>query len=216
MTRVTKPRRGGRGAKRINPADLRAIVGDNRMWCSLGVVTESSEDQDSDYYELIPGSDGQLKDVLIEVLLVPSNIPITARLKGIAQGIGVITIPSLGDEVIVDIPDAAVDWMPSIVAVLSTGSIPNPDGQGPAPRRVLIVADDVLVHDGSGGAEPLVRKSEFDAHREWAEAHRHAGLLGGTGSVAGLTSPPATGLPPYSGGSSDPPPEIEGTPVLRA
>ncbi len=58
-----------------------------------------------------------------------------------------------------------------------------------------------------------MRKSEHEALAAHVDAHTHAGLLGGSGSVAGLTSPPTTsptGLP------VDTSPAITGTPVLKA
>ena len=210
MTRISKPMRSRRAAKRVDLTDLRAALADTRLYVSLGLVAEAADDADSEYYELVTDDAGQVTDILVEVTLVPSNIPVTCRLGGFSGAFGIIQIPQLGDEVMVNIPDGQVDWMPTIIARLSTGSVPA--GAAPSPTKIVIMAETFEVHDGSGETDRLVRLSEFNELRQWDLEHTHAGLFGGVGSTALLTSPPTkstAGTPP------DLPPTATGTPVLR-
>ncbi len=92
---------------------------------------------------------GNTVDILVDVVLHPSETPVTARLAA-----GIWDVPDVGDEVAVLVPDGAIDFMPIIVARLSTNHVPTV--QGPQPGRIVIERDEVIVHDGSGGAERAV------------------------------------------------------------
>lgn len=210
--KVVRPMRARHGSKRLDVSQLRDLLKDHRLWVSLGIV--STPEDGGQHWELVPGADGST-DINVEVLLAPSNVSVTARLGGAAGGAGIWQVPPLGAEVVVNFPDGRLDWMPVIVAQLSTGNVPNPNGQGPSPTNLVIAVQPgskVFVHDGTGGAAELATKADLEAHVSWAQSHRHAGLLGGTGSAAALTSAPASS----PAGTSDPPPEPVGTEVLLA
>lgn len=154
MPTVKKSKRGKLGAKRFDPSDLRELVKDRRLWCAMGVVIEP--EGGGSHFDL----DGE--DVLIEVETQPDLIDVTARL-GFGFGgpnIGMYAIPPVGTEVVLLMPSGRLDFMPVVVGMLSTGDLPD----GVAENVTVIANGEVLVHDGNGGTEPLVKKSEFDAH----------------------------------------------------
>ena len=204
--RVTKPKRGKRPVRRLDLTDIRAALRDGRQWTTLARVIVA--DGQSSHFELHTNRAGELVDILVDVETIPDRLDLTCSLTG---GWGGWWIPEVGDEVIVVLPAGAIDFRPTIVAT-APASIPNPRGQGPAPGRRVFVADEVLVHSGAGGAEPLVRKSEYDELKKVFDGHKHPGLFGGTGSVAGLTGPPSRDP---AGTLPDPAPTITGTQVLK-
>lgn len=163
MTAIRQRMRRPKAAKRLPVAEFRELLRDHRMWCKLAIVYQPD---DGLHYELITEG-STLVDILVEVETVPDRVPLTCRLGTIAgsSGKGIWSIPAVGDEVIVAVPDGQLDFIPSIVAQLSSGDIPNPSGEGPTTNRTVIVNGTVLIHDGSGGTEPLVLKSEFDIHK---------------------------------------------------
>lgn len=197
--KITRSNRGGRrGSKRLDVAGLREALKDTRVWASLAIVMAPDGEAGAEHWELDLDETGAPVDILVEVLLVPSNVEVTARLGGFAGAAGVITVPDVGDECLVIFPDGQLDWMPTLVARMSTGTVPNPTGQGPAPGRTVIVNTQVVVHDGSGGAGPLVTRAEF-------MAHTHAAPTLSPGDQTYTT--PNTGAPTAS---------ITGTQVLLA
>ena len=197
MTRIDKPMRGRRATKRLDVTDLRAVLRDRRTWNALGVVAEF-DDGDS-HFELVTDDDGALIDILVEVELVPDQVRVMARMSGFAggAGAGIWSIPAIGDEVIVAIPAGQIDFQPAIVGVLSSGGIPNGGGQGPAPGRTIIVAGEVLIHDGSGGAAELAKASELNDLRSYVAGHGHPVTVAGplAGNTTGITPLPPTDYP---------------------
>lgn len=179
-----------KGANRLDLSDLKKALRDRRQWSCMGVCTVP--DGESSHFELV-AEDGQLVDILVDVVTQPLGAELTCRLGGMA-GAGTLTIPAEGDEVAIIVPDGRIDFMPVIVAILSSNDLPNEGGQGPAPGRTLVVNGEVLIHDGSGGAEPLPTLAEFKAH-----THN-----GGTGPTT-PTLDPIPGVGP-----------ILGTTVLKA
>lgn len=201
MTRIASAMRASRRpVKRIDLRDMREVLKDARVWAAVGQVIQPDGEADATHYELVPGETGAIVDILVEVLLVPSNIEVTCRLAGAAGARGAITIPDVGDEVLVVVPEGQVDWMPVLIARLSTGDVPNPVGQGPSTTTTVIMDTTVLIHDGTGGAEPLVRKSDFDGHD-----HPLPPLVGA--AYGGGEDPTAR-----TGGADD----VDGTQVLLA
>lgn len=196
--RINRPKRGRRSTKRLDLTDLRRALRDRRTWNALGVVTVP--EGGGPHYELVT-EDGAVVDILIEVELVPDQIPVTARMSGFAggSGAGIWTVPGVGDEVVVAMPAGQIDFQPAIVAVLSSGEVPAGGGQGPAPARTIIVNAEVLVHDGSGGAEPLAKVSELNHLKARLDAHGHPVTVAGplTGSTTGITPLPPP--EPYPG-----------------
>jgi len=158
MTQISRPLRRRRGgAKRLDLTDLRAVLQDSRLFTRFGrvYVPEGA----SKHFEII--SENGSIDILVDVLLEPRDFDVTCRLGGTGGAKrGAWTIPNPGDEVAVVVPDGEIDWMPIIVAVCSTGEVPA----GLAENVTVIADGKVLVHDGDGGTEPLVKKSEFEAH----------------------------------------------------
>ncbi len=190
--RIDKPRRGKKAAKRFDPSDLRHLMRDHRQWCSIGVVVAPTDG--SPHYRLdMDGADAL--DVLVEIVLQPSQEPVTARLSA-----GMFMIPAIGEEVAVIVPSGETSFMPVIACILSSNIVPTT--QGPSPTRIVLVRGEVLIHDGTGGAEPLVRKSDFDGH-----THPLPELVGTT--TYGVIPDPVLHA---TGGAAD----VDGTSVLKA
>jgi hypothetical protein len=182
-----KRRRGG--AKRLDLAPLKEILKDRRCWTCMGTVVVP--EGESSHFEIIT-TDGQ-QDVLVDVETQPEGLDLTARLNDAA----IWRIPNVGDEVAIVIPAGELDFMPIIVATCASGTLPD----GVAENVTVIANGQVLIHDGAGGAEELVKKSEFDAHK-------HSGLLGGTASALAQTTVPSDAL--------HAPAPITGTSILKA
>ncbi len=180
-----------RPTKRLDLSDLRKALRDRRQWVCLGVVFKP-EDAAS-HYELVT-VDGNVVDIIVEVETIPDRLDLSCSLAG---GFGGWLIPNVGDEVWVAVPSGEVAFRPTIIAC-TKAVIPNPTGQGPAPNRIVLVAGEVLVHDGTGGAEPVVRRSEFNGHSHAAGTYN---APGGGGAVTGT-----------SGGAA----AVAGSPVLKA
>jgi len=151
-TRV-RGRKPKHARRRVDLTSLKDALRDGRVHTCLGLVTD--EDAPS-HYEL----DGE--DLLVEVSLIPDETRVTARMGALGggAGLGVWLIPPVGSEVAVLVPDGELEFGPVIVGVLSTGSLPN----GVAPDTIVIAQGKVLIHDGSGGTEPVILKSQYDAH----------------------------------------------------
>ena len=189
--KIAAPKRRRKAAKRFDPTDLREVLKDRRQWCAIGVVTKPI---DGSQHWRIESENGTAVDILVEVVLQPSQERVEARLAA-----GMWLVPDLGDEVAVMLPAGRVDFMPTILAILSGNVVPTEGGQGPQPRRIVIAVPpggEVYVHDGSGGAEPLVRRSEFNGHTHGPGTFTNSG-----GNVTG-----------ESGGADD----VDGTAVLKA
>lgn len=156
---VRGTKRARHGKRRMDLSAVREALKDRRIYTCLALVVQG---QDGIHYEI----DEEEGDILIEVVTVPEGISLTARLGAVAGGAntGIYAIPPVGTEVAIMIPSGDLNMGPIIVATLSTGGISNPSGQGPTDTQTVIVNGTVLIHDGSGGAQPLVTKAEFDAH----------------------------------------------------
>ena len=141
--------------RRFDPSDLRRLVRDQRLWCALGVVV--APDDGGLHFDL----DGE--DLLVEVEIQPSQLDLTCRLGSPFGGpnLGLWQVPPVGAEVVVLLPEGEIEFQPTIVAVLSSGALPA----DVAENTVVIAEAQVLIHDGMGGAEPLITKSQFDQHK---------------------------------------------------
>lgn len=189
--KLSKPYRGQRASKRLDLSDLKELLRDRRVWCGIGIATVPAGEAS----HFFVADD----DVLVDVVLQPSLLDVTCRLAA-----GMWLVPAVGEEVAVIIPEGAIEFMPAIVAILSTGKVPT--DQAPTPERIVIVRSEVVVHDGDGGAEPLPTlasvRASIDALRD---------------ALTGLTMPVVGG----GGGTVGPPtgisiPEVDGTTVLKA
>lgn len=189
--RIDRPKRGKRAAKRLDLTDIKEVLRDGRQWAALGLVV--TPEDGSSYWRTELSDDGsQTVDILVELVLQPSQDTCTARLAA-----GIWMIPALGEEVVVALPAGRIDFMPTIVGLLSSNIVPT-GSDAPSPTRIVIMRGEVLITDGNGGTEPLCRKSDIDGHTH------PAGTLvapGGGGAVTGVT-----------GGAS----AITGTYVLKA
>lgn len=149
-------------AKKLDLTDLRHVLKDNRQWITLAVVVVP--EGESSHFELVE-DEGQVVDILVDVETVPDGADLTCRLGGGAVAQGIYTVPSVGDEVVVAVPSGSIAFSPTIIALLSSGEVPNPSGQGPAPGRTLVLNGEVLVHDGTGSTDNLVKKSAYEVHK---------------------------------------------------
>lgn len=174
--RIDKPLRSKKASKRIDLSDIREVLKDRRMWAGLGVVVAPTDG--SPHWRIETDDSGTAIDILVEVVIQPDQIPITARLTA-----GMWTVPAIDEEVAILIPAGQVDFQPIIVGILSSNSVPNATGQAPSPTQIVIARGKVYIHDGSGGAEPLVRKSDFDGH-----THGPGSFTNGSGAVTGVSA----------------------------
>lgn len=156
MTRHTRPKRGRRGSKRLDLSDARHLFRDSRLWVSIGVVTAP---EGADRFTVADD------DVRVEVILQPSLQDVTCRLAA-----GIWNVPNEGEEVLVVLPEGELAFMPTILAVLSTGAVPS--SQGPAANTIVIERGEVIVHDGNGGAAALPTKASVDDLRDSVDSLR--------------------------------------------
>jgi hypothetical protein len=233
------PKRRKVGTKRLDLTDIKHALREGRAWTALG--TTYKPDDAEDYWRIVPrsvdeggggpatvgpGDDGPPGfDLIVEVELHPSGEIVSARVPA-----GVWDIPDLGDEVIVAIPDGEIDFHPSIVCRLASGTVPG--AQGPAPGRIVIVRNEVFVHGGEGGAVALALKSDVvNVDNKYANhIHLDGSGLPTSGPLATVepndpnpASPPPfldpLGAPttaPFHEGDALEPAEIVGTTVLKA
>ena len=171
--RTSTPKRGRKAAKRLDLTDLRHILRDTRVWAAIGVAT--APEDGSQHWRIETDDAGGQVDILVNVVTQPGGVPLQARLAA-----GVWVVPALGEEVAVLVPDGRFDFMPTIVALLSSNTVPD----GTDPTTIVIARGKVLIHDGAGGAAPLPTLSEFNNH-----THTSAS----SGSPTSTPISPATG-----------------------
>lgn len=200
-----RKRRTHKATKRPDMSALREAMRDRRVWCSLGKVLPS--DDGGSHYSIDGG------EILVDVEIQPSLEEVSAIVGSAAggNGAGVWAIPPVGAEVIVAIPEGEVEFQPTIVSVLSSGTAAD----GLAENTIVIVAPtggQVIVHDGSSGdAKELAYKSDVQAVVDTFNGHTHGYIPSGTGTPALSTGPATspTGAPPVDS------PDPEGTTVLK-
>lgn len=129
-------RRRARG-KAIDMAQVKSALRDGKAWTSLGVVRQFPGE--SSHFEI----DGD--DVLVDVELVPSNERVLCRLAA-AGGGGFWTVPAVGEEVAVLVPEGDIEADPIILGTFST-----PPGDVAVDRIIItrgevkIVADHAVI-----------------------------------------------------------------------
>jgi hypothetical protein len=201
MTRISKPKRSGTGAKRLDLTDLRELLKDRRVWSAVGrVVMPEGATQ---HWQIV-AHEGANVDIEIEVVLQPSQVPVTARLRG---G-GWWEVPALNDEVALLVPDGQLEFMPLVIGSLSSNRVPSV--QAPSPTCIVIAAPaggKVYVHDGTGGAKPLAYKSDVEAVDAKYAGHVHLDSMGSPTSdpLASGVSPPPPAVDPTAGVITNPP-----------
>lgn len=130
------------GAKRPNIALFRSVFEDRRIHTDIGIV---QPDDDGPHYRI----DTENNDVLVEVVLQPSLVPVTCKLM--MPG-GIWCIPNAGEEVAVFMPGGQLDGTPFCIPFFASA-----DGlpEDLAVNRTVIVRTMVIVHDGTGGAKAV-------------------------------------------------------------
>jgi hypothetical protein len=128
-----------RPARRFDMAEFKALVGDDRVHLTMGVV--GVPPGEATHFE------ATLEDVLVEVQLVGLKGEwVFARLM--AGPGGMWTVPAVGEEVLVALPEGDVDGMAIIVGMLSSGSVPAnaaPDRTIIVRGKVHVIADEILL-----------------------------------------------------------------------
>lgn len=135
--------------------------GDLRHWVSYGTVAAVQDDagnaDTSDPGAIVITPAG----VEVDVVLEPSNYPVTCR-HGVSAGTVFICTPiKVGDQVVVGIPEGDVSMVPQVLAIIPGGSAPIPTGEDGKPifqnDRVLVFAKGVPVDlRTDGGAQAIL------------------------------------------------------------
>lgn len=167
----SRPMRSRKAAKRVDLTDLRHLLKDARLWTGIGIVPEP--ENGAQHWRIETDDAGEHVDILVDIELQPEGIPVSARIAA-----GVWAVPAIGEEVAVIIPAGRVDFMPTIVALLSSNAVPSSGGQGPTPDRIVLVRSQVLVHDGAGGAVSLSLKSDSEGVDNKYKDHLHLDSAG--------------------------------------
>lgn len=190
MRRIRKNRKG---TKRMDLSSMKQALQDSRRWCVFGKVAAA---QDGGSHFILDD-----RDLLVDVILQPSLEEVTCRVAFSAggPGWGIWSIPPVGAEVAVVIPDGEDDFQPTVIATYSSNDMPENIAEG---RIVISCApgQEVYIHDGSGTVDALVKKSEFEAHQ-----HNPPTIVGAS-YAAGFASANFTSTPDA----------ITGTEVLKA
>ena len=216
---MRRSRKGRRGTKRADLSTIREAIKDQREFFVKGLVL--ADDSGGPHFEVIEG------DVIVDVLVVPMEIEISAVVSSPVGGLGtgIYSIPPVGAEVVVGIPDGYLDFEPTVVGVCSSQGAPS----GLVANTIVVVAPEggeVLIHDGdSGEARELAYRSDVEALTDVFNAHIHQDATTapttvpvGASSVQ-LVKPaavmPVTPFDVYSPGAPQAAPAPEGTSVLK-
>lgn len=147
--------------RRFDDSDLKRVVQDRRVWCALGTVSGDIE---------VLVDDAGRKMVTMDVVTAPGGVLIRARLGMTGSGGAYLgTLPEVGDEVLVAVPNGDFEFEPTII---STASHSDPLDMLSADYTTLysskplrIIAPSVSIsHDGVTH-EALVRLSDYVAHK---------------------------------------------------
>ena len=196
---------GRTGSKRINQAQLRALLGDQVSILGGRVYREPDAVSHWDY-------DGVTGEMTVSVRLDQHEAVVWA-LWGpgvLGPNLGVIAPPAEGTEVEVGFPAGDFEGDPVVLSAMSTGAgVPDGDLQV---GRLLVVGDEIWLYNGTGTPKALALKEDVDAletflkkHFDTLLGHTHAALNGppntpGTGVVGtGYSVPSATGTSDVKG-----------------
>ena len=187
MPEVYKVRRRKRPHRKLDTSALREHVRDGRLWAALGLVVKDGTDP----HYTIDGS----SDVYVEVMLVPTEVRISARLMSLVggPGEGIWRVPPVGSEVLVVIPDGELLAGPVVVGTLSTGAIPTGTqgiNDSTPSTQTIIIGSSVLIHSGAGGAAPLPTLEEFKNHIHptgTGPSGKPTDPIAGVGAIVGTT-----------------------------
>lgn len=150
---IKRSKRNRSPRRRLDLTAMREALATGDVWVALGVVALGDSSSHWEIYE---------DDLLVEVETVPDEELLTCRLGSLCggEGVGLWSVPALGTEVVVVVPRGDYTFTPCIVATLSSGDLPD----GVAPNVTVIANGEVLIHDGDGGAEPVITKTIYDNH----------------------------------------------------
>jgi hypothetical protein len=150
------------GSRLMDLARIREVTKDQRVWAGVGLVVKRSDQ--SDHWEKHTYDDGSV-DILVDVDLVgPDPAPILCRLASQfgGQNLGAWRVPDEGTEVLVVIPNGALDAFPVIAATLSTGGVPNEfDANG---KLVVVTDGDVVLVSKNGKIQANAANGTFEAN----------------------------------------------------
>lgn len=186
MGTTKRLRKRRKAVHRLDLVSLREALKDRRCWTCLAVT--EIPDGETSHFELVVDESGDVTDILVDVVTQPEGQELTCRL----DMRGTIEIPGLGDEVLVCLPSGRIDFMPTITGFMSSGNVPNPAGQGPTIGRILIIKEEVLVHDGTGGAKELAYKSDVQTVRDELHGHEHTYIPGNNAATTTTLGPSVT------------------------
>jgi hypothetical protein len=203
-------RKLSRSTSALDPAPFRELVDTGQVVLSRALVVREG----TSHFEIVDGG----ADVLVDVQLMPSGQPCTARLGGLGggPGRGCWAIPPVGAEVIVGVPRGSLEAGVVILACESTGQVP--DGLGETTYVVCVPAGgQLLVHDGSAGAAvSLATRADLQAVVDELEVFR---LIYNAHTHLSATPGNPTAVPVALHGAASPtPPEYPspaGTTVLK-
>lgn len=181
MSDIKKRKKAKKPTKRFDASAMRKVLEDQGFsrgfFTCLGIV-QAAEDGGVHF-------DLDDEDLTVDVLLMPSEELITVRLGSAAAGPGwgIWAVPPVGAEVMIAIPDGDTNFQPMIASFYSSGQLPP----GLNATTIVISAPpggDVLIHDGDGNTDRLVKESAY-------KTHKHPSGMGPTG-VADNSLDPAS------------------------
>jgi hypothetical protein len=168
---TARPRRRGAGNKRLDMTEIRSALRDERRWTAIGVIVANT---DGSPHWRVEMDGSEAVDIMVDVVLQPSQVPIECRLQA-----GMWIVPRIGEEVAVSIPDGQIDFLPCIIGILSSNEVPTV--QGPTPDRMVFERDEIVAHDGEGGAVPVAIASDLTALKT---AIQNAVVISGDGGAS--------------------------------
>jgi hypothetical protein len=164
--RSTVSKRGVRGGKRVDTAQLKDWLSKGEIVTSLGVVRKF--DDQSSHFEV--STENGSREILVDVELVPSGTRVTCRLG--FGGQGVYRIPQVNTEVAVLIPfdpqsliKDSLDFEPIIVGSLDVAApsqLDNDDIVVISSARVHVYSDNILLGTSPGAQEGVVNGAGID------------------------------------------------------
>lgn len=185
-------RRRGKG---MSFDGLRDLLKDDRLWTVGGLV--AVHPGETSHWEINP--DG---DVEVTVLTHNGKVPVRAILGGMGPA---WYVPDVGTEMVVHFHDGDFEGT-AVAYVMRDGAAPSDLSGGVvvvrAGTKVHVVAPNVTIDDGSGGAAAVATKADVVALRNFVAGHDHpfAGTDSATDTFAGTTGGP-NGVTPTPAGT---------------
>lgn len=152
--------RGSKAARRFDPAALRELVADGRVWTRLARVVADQQSGGVQYSRETDDA-GNLVDVLVEFETLPDGARVTARMTSLGGNAarGVFFLPDVGEEWMLHFHDGQLGEALTGMS-LSGGKLPAAAGQATT-TNLVICAQQVVITDPAGGGElPAARKTD--------------------------------------------------------